>query len=149
LYGGVQGLYGLSYFIGNTLGNNFKFLGIGIYEIYKLLFLAGYLLFVVLVRPTDIVRGSLLSILFFLTFTSGIGAQYFMLPIAIAVFFPTKWFYLYSLVVTLFYLGSNDELNIFTFKVFEWNTVWLFVIFYFTAEVFNNFPGLKNKLRNV
>lgn len=149
LYGGVQGLYGLSYFIGNILGNNFKLIGVGVYELYKLLFLSGYLLFVILVKPKDIVRGILLSILFFLTFTSGIGAQYFILPIAVGVFFPTRWFYLYSLIVTLFYLGSSDELNLYTFKVFEWNTVWLFVIFYFTAEVFENFPNLKTKFKYV
>lgn len=134
-YGGVQGLYGFTYFLGNIFGNTSTVFNINIYMVYKLLFLFGFLFFVLVIRPKDIARGILLSILFFLTFTSGIGAQYFMLPIAFGVFFPTRWFYLYTLSVTLFFLGSADELNIYTFKVFEWNTVWLFTIFWFTSEM--------------
>lgn len=144
LYGGVEGLYGMTYFLGNIFSGSI-FAGPGLYQVYKIIFLIGYLLFVMLIRPKDIARGILLSILFFLTFTSGIGAQYFMLPIAFGVLFPTRWFYLYTLAVTLFFLGSVDELNIYTFKVFEWNTVWLFTIFWFISELAASIEPL-NKL---
>jgi hypothetical protein len=134
LYGGVQGLYGFSYFLTNIF-TGWDYYGITIQTIYKPVFILGYFLFVLLVRQKDILRGTLLTVLFFLTFTSGIGAQYFVLPIALGTFFPTRWFYLYTLTVTLFFLGSFDELNIYTFKVFEWNTVWLFTIFWFLSEI--------------
>jgi hypothetical protein len=134
LYGGVEGLYGMTYFLGNIFSGS-SFSGPGLYLFYKVIFVLTYLIFVLLVRPKDIARGILLSILFFLTFTSGIGAQYFVLPVAFGVFFPTKWFYLYTVAVTLFFLGSVDELNIYTFKVFEWNIVWLFTILWFLSEL--------------
>lgn len=142
LYGGTEGLYGMTYFIGNIFSGSI-FAGPGLYQIYKVVFLLGFLAFVFFIRPKDIARGVLLSMLFFLTFTSGIGAQYFMLPIAFGVLFPTRWFYLYSMAVTLFFLGSADELNIYTFKIFEWNTVWLFVILWFFSEFVISFKPLE------
>ena len=46
------------------------------------------------------------------------------------------------MAVTLFFLGSADELNIYTFKIFEWNTVWVFVILWFLCEFVISFKSL-------
>lgn len=132
-YGGLQGFYGISYFTQIFCATCTVF-GWPLNSILRFLFLPLYFLFAWQIRHKSVARGLLLSILFFMVFTSGIAAQYFVLPIALGTLFPSKWFYLYSGVTFLFYLGSIDEYAIPAFGTFTWNTVWLFALCWFASE---------------
>ncbi|MDQ3098181.1 MAG: hypothetical protein M3Q44_00335 [bacterium] len=112
----------------------------GLTQVYFFLFMAFFLLFVLLVRFKDTTRGVLAAILYFLTFTNGIGAQYMILPIAFGALFPTKWFILYSAIVTLFLIGTSDELHVVTFTIFNWDMVWIASCLWFISELFIRFP---------
>lgn len=133
-YGGLQGFYGLSYFTQIFCAKCTVF-GLSFNSILMYIFLPLYFLFAWTIRHKNIARALLISVLFFMTFTTGIAAQYFVLPIALGALFPTKWFYLYSISTFLFFLGSIDEYQIPAFGTFTWNTVWLFAGLWFISEV--------------
>lgn len=131
-YKSMEGLYGVSYILAKYCSacqdpdTNF---------IIRNVFLLAGLAFVAFIRHRDTARSALLSFLFFLTFTTGIGGQYFVFPIALGALFPSFWFYLYSIVVTLFLLGNDWEFNISVFKIFSWNSVWVVTLLWFLAEI--------------
>lgn len=140
-YSGLGGMYGITYFIRNWCASCQNMLVVS--QAYRTVFMLAAFGFCFFLRKGDPARLLLLSVLFFLSFTSGIGAQYFVLPIALGALFPTKWFYLYSTMTTLFYLGSIDEFGIPVFQIFSFNTVWIFVLMWFIAEIFQVFPQLR------
>jgi hypothetical protein len=63
----------------------------------------------------------LLGALFFLTFTPGLGVQYFILPVAFGALRPTRGFFLYTFVTGLFLLGSYFNLGL---PYFSWVPLW-------------------------
>ncbi len=143
-YSGLARLTGFSYII-SELCNNCKVLNIEIYDVYKYIFLCTSFLFALYAARLPIIRSMLVTTLFFLTFSSSIAAQYFILPIAFGAFFPTKWFYLYSAIVTIFLLGNSAELNISAFNLVTVSTAWLFSLLWFTSEFFILFRSKKNR----
>lgn len=115
------------------------------YTLYKYLFLISGILFsFFLVRSKDIFRSLLISILFFIAFTSARSAQYLILPIAVGALFPSKWFLLYTGTVTLFLSVFQAEVGISIYvKVFLLNIVWLSSLFWFFSELIDQYPPAK------
>ena len=66
---------------------------------------------------TKMLAGSL----FFLTFTTGFGVQYLVLPIAFGALRPTRGFFIYSSVAGCYLLGSYFILGI---EAFAWVPLW-------------------------
>lgn len=131
-YKSMENLYGVSYLLSKVCTQCAGgYIGLIARNVFLLLSLA----FVIFIRSRDVARTCLVSFLFFLTFTTGIGGQYFIFPIALGALFPSIWFYLYSTVVTLFFLGNYWEFNIGAFKIFSWNVVWVFTFLWFLSEL--------------
>lgn len=101
----------------------------------KYVFIVGLFVFPLFLRSKDIVRQCLLGMIFFLTFTTGIGIQYFMLPIAFGALRPSRGFLLYTLAGSLFILGSGYNVFMPILYFFRWNIVWVAVLFWFIAEM--------------
>jgi hypothetical protein len=100
----------------------------------KYLFIIGLFVFPLFLRNRDIIQQCLLGFLFFLTFTTGIGIQYFVLPIAIGSLRSSKGFLFYSLAASLLILGNNN--NVFVPGVnISWNAVWIIVTYWFFSEL--------------
>jgi hypothetical protein len=126
------------------INNVFKYGSqVGIYGITSLvmlpnlknLFIPAMCVFPFFLKSKDIVAQCLLGVLFFLTFTTGIGIQYFVLPVALGALRPSKFFLLYILLASFYILGSRDNVFIPYFHVFQWNVVWVGVICWFIAEM--------------
>lgn len=132
-YRSMEGLYGISFLTDKYCPNcnslpEFNF-------VIRNVFLVGFALFILFFRSRDLIRSLLISFLFFLAFTTGIGGQYFVFPVYFASLLPSLPFLLYTIAVTLFYLGNNWEFNLSPFGIFSWNFVWIFVLFWFAWEV--------------
>ena len=104
----------------------------------KYLFVLGLFIYPFFLKDKDIIKQCLLCALFFLVFTTGISIQYFILPVAFGALYPSKGFLLYSLITSLFILGSANNVNFGMFKIFNWwNIVWISAIYWFIAEQLN------------
>jgi len=100
----------------------------------KYLFIAGLFAFPFFLKNIDIIRQCLLGFLFFLTFTTGIGIQYFVLPVAVGSLYPSKGFLFYSLIASVFILGNNNNAFVPGLQ-FSWNAVWVAVTVWFLVEL--------------
>lgn len=135
-YGGIAGSYGVT-FILNKLCDQCIFGTVSLIYLYKYIFIISstlFTLFLILKRKA-IVYSILISILFFMTFTSGIGAQYFVLPIAYGALRSNIFLLFYSLVTFLFLLGSKYEFNFQPLQIINWNSVWIVAIIWFCFEL--------------
>lgn len=143
-YEGLPTISGIALVI-NQLCPGCEIGNIRYYTLYKYLFLiSGVLFSFFLVRSKDIFRSLLLSILFFIAFTSARSAQYLILPIAVGALFPSKWFLLYTATVTLFLLAFQIEVGVSIYvKVFLLNIVWLSSLFWFFSELIDQYPPAK------
>ncbi len=101
----------------------------------KNLFVPAMCIFPLFLKSKDIIAQCLLGMLFFLTFTTGIAVQYFVLPVALGALRPSKYFLLYILLASFYILGSWDNVFIRNFHLFQWNVVWIGVICWFIAEM--------------
>lgn len=113
----------------------------GISSLFKLpllkyLFILGLFIYPFYIKSQDIIKQCLLGVLFFLVFTTGAGIQYFVLPIAFGTLRPSKGFIFYSVVTTLFILGSPDNVHMPIFSYFSWNIVWIGAIYWFITEMY-------------
>lgn len=113
--------------------------GVGYYGITSLmffpslryLFILGMSIFPFFLKDEDIINRCLLGALFFLVFTTGIGIQYFILPLAFGALRPSRGFFLYTLAASLFMLGSRYNVCISPFDRLNFNIVWAAVLFWF------------------
>ena len=92
-------------------------------------------MFGLFLKDKDIIRNCLLGMLFFLTFTTGIAIQYFVLPIALGALRLSREFLLYSFATTLFLLGNRDNVFVPGFHMLGGNIVWLSAIYWFALEM--------------
>ncbi len=112
----------------------------GIPTIFKLrylkwAFIVGMFTFPLLLKSKDIIRQCLMGMLFFMTFTTGISIQYFILPIALGALRPSKGFLAYSLAATLFTIGSGNNVAVpILEQIVTWNIVWVASVFWFITE---------------
>jgi hypothetical protein len=86
-------------------------------------------------RPKDLIQAARIGMLLFLVFTSGISAQQFVLPIALAALQPSFGFFLFTGVTSLFLLGNVDELKVIRWSYVDWNYVWVAALIWFALEV--------------
>jgi len=136
LYGGIQGNYGITYLLTQWFPGVTIF-GLSQVTLFKAFFMFFLFFIPVFIKQRDIARNMLFMFLFFLSFTSGIGAQYFVLPIALGALFPSKWFYLYSLIVTLGFIGGIEQAFPFIIpglSFVSFNVIWLFTLLWFFSE---------------
>lgn len=143
-YEGLPTISGITLII-NQLCPGCEIGNIKYYTLYKYLFLiTGVLFSFFLVRTKDFLRSLLLSILFFIAFTSARSAQYLILPIAVGALFPSKWFLLYTGAATLFLSVFQIEVGISIYvKVFLLNIVWILSVFWFFSELIEQYPQAK------
>jgi hypothetical protein len=121
LYPSGQGFYGIS--------------SICLFRPLKYAFIVALFVFPYLLRSEDLVRKFLVCALFFLVFTTGIGAQYFILPIAFGALRLSKGAWVFTVTAGIFLLGSPNNVNLFPFSCFSFNLVWLGAAYWFVAEV--------------
>jgi hypothetical protein len=101
----------------------------------KYAFIAALFVFPYLLRGEDLIRKFLVCVLFFLVFTTGIGEQYFVLPVAFGALRPSKGALVFTVTAGIFLLGSRNNLNLYPFSCFSINLVWLGAAYWFVAEV--------------
>lgn len=100
----------------------------------KWAFIVGMFIFPLLLKSKDITRQCLMGMLFFMTFTTGISIQYFILPIALGALRPSKGL-AYSLAAALFTIGSGNNVAIpLLEEIVTWNIVWVASVFWFITE---------------
>lgn len=121
LYSSTVGPYGVSSLC------HFPFL--------KYVFIAALFVFPYLLRGEDLIRKFLVCVLFFLVFTTGIGEQYFVLPIAFGALRPSKGALVFTVAAGMFLLGSPNNVNLTPFSYFSFNLVWLGAVYWFVAEI--------------
>lgn len=133
---------------GGILGNVFGYGGISrpygfimldfniaIAQWHKYFFVGLLLLWPFCFQTPQLLRSSLIGMLVFLIFTSGISAQQFILPVALAALQPSLGFYLFSAVSSLFLFGNIDELKIHFFEFIDWNCIWIAATGWFVLEL--------------
>jgi hypothetical protein len=99
----------------------------------RYLFIIGMFVFPLFMKNRDILRQCLLGFLFFMTFTSGISIQYFVLPIAIGSLYASEGFLFYSIAAALCILGSKS--NVYWPGLdLHWNVIWVCAIYWFVSE---------------
>ncbi len=132
-YSGLGTFYGVSYWINSVCVSchNAWQSSYAKYAFIFIMFVASYFLAKNKKSTLNIIS------LLFLTLTTGIGIQYFILPIALFCIRRSMSLLYYTIGVTLFMLGNPDELNLAMFQVFNWNTVWLIVLFVLIAEFYS------------
>jgi hypothetical protein len=101
----------------------------------KYLFIVAMFIFPFFLKSKDIIAQCLVGVLFFLTFTTGISVQYFVLPVALGALRPSKFFLSYTLVASLFILGIVSNVFMPGFSRFQWNVVWVGAACWFIAEM--------------
>ena len=91
----------------------------------KFFFILGLFLYPFFLKSKDLLERLLSVLLFFLVFTTGVGVQYFVLPIALGALRPARGFFIYSAVTTAYLLGSYWNLGIAAFAWVPLWTVWV------------------------
>ena len=89
----------------------------------RYLFILGMFLFPLLLKGKDLIAQCLLGVLFFLTFTTGFATQYLVLPVALGVLRPTKFYLLYTLVASALVLGHDNNVFVPGFHLLKNNFV--------------------------
>ena len=120
-YGSYSGIYGLTSLF--TLPQ------------LKYLFIVAMFVFPLFLKSRDIIAQCLLGVLFFLTFTTGFAAQYFVLPVALGAIRPSKFSLFYTIVASALFLGNDNNVFIPGFHLLKLNMVWIAVICWFIAEM--------------
>lgn len=142
MYGSQSVLYGITFYLGKACAVC-SISHVNIVQLYKYIFMVLLLTLPFLLKPNDMAKTCLFWFLFFLSFTSGIGPQYFALPIALGALFPTRWFILYTAVVTVGFMGGIEE-NLLLGQIPElilvfYNSIWIITLFWFLSEAKERF----------
>lgn len=113
-----------------------------LYTLYRYIFMtAGMVFSIFLLNKKNLLHSLLVSFLFFLTFSSAHSAQYFVLPMAVGALFPSRWYLMYTAIVTIFLLVFQMEVGFSIYiKVFLLNMVWIVASCWFLAELIKIYP---------
>lgn len=159
LIGDFEGIvkYVLSY--GDSKWDPYGIGSVTTFPLVKYIFIIILFLFPFYIRGQDLLKQCLLGILFFLTFTTGIGPHYFMLPLALGALRPSMGFLLYSLAGTLFLLGLQGNIDFILFQwnhgsyfgigYFQWNLMWLASVYWFLSELYQIRFEAQSNLRRI
>jgi hypothetical protein len=85
-----------------------------------------------------------LSALTFLTFTYGIGEQYFLIPVLFGAAMGGRWYWVYSAVAGLFLVSSFENVHLLTLPRL-WNAVWLAVLVWTIAVVIEEIRAARRR----
>ena len=129
-YGGMSRPYGLITFHGIPI----------VATIHKYLFISFLFILPFIYKTNHVLKSALMSMLFVLTWTSGISTQTFVLPIALGALMPSAGFTLFTITASSFLFGDLDELKLNFFSWMCWNYVWLCAFIWFLIEVNKNRP---------
>lgn len=103
--------------------------------IATILFIAALVVYSFLLRSSDLLTRCLQGSLFFLTFTTGISIQYFMLPLIFGAVRRSPGFFLYTCAATLALLGHYENVAVPGFQIFgEW-IVWVAALVWFIGQM--------------
>jgi hypothetical protein len=127
-YKSIEGLYGITSIIN--------------LPIFRSIFVLGLVIYPFLIKKKEIKSQMLLAMLFFLVFTSGIGIQYFVLPIAFAALMPTVYFYFYTYVASIFILSDSSNIA-FLPRIIPINLLWIVLIIWFVGIHFSRNQPVK------
>ena len=127
-YKSIEGIYGITSIINLS--------------IFRDLFVPGLVIYPFFIQKKEIKTQMLLAMLFFLVFTSGIGIQYFVLPIAFAALIPTAGFYLYTYIASVFILSDPNNIAFFP-RIIPINLLWIVLIIWFAGIHFTRNQPLK------
>lgn len=119
----ITGIYGISLLF------NFFYL--------KYLFIAGLFIYPLLVKSSSLLKRTLLGMLFFIVFATGMAVQYFILPIAIGALVPSWGFLLYTFFATFVILGHPANLNLPILSYLNINLIWIAGVIWFVTEYFD------------
>ena len=125
-------------FMYSSHGGYYGILSLFTFKQLRYAFIAGMFLFPLFLKSKDIVGQCLLGMLFFVAFATGIGVQYFILPVALGTLRPSRGFLLYSLAGGLFILGNDNNVFVPGFHLVGWNVVWLAAMYWFITEMRNS-----------
>ena len=143
LYGGVPGEYGISsvltwmyrifaHPVDITMNSSVVGAHIGVRSVYVILSIGTIIIntiFTILIsRRVSVWRSMLYSTIFFLITTTGIGIQYFILPLVFAWADQKIPTIVYTIIVTLFFMGNSLEFGLSQFSFVTWNFVWVTLI---------------------
>jgi hypothetical protein len=136
LYSSIPGIYGISSLI------NLPSL--------KFVFIIGVLVYPFLIHKREIITQFLLTSLFFLAFTTGMGEQYFVLPIVWGALRSSGGFLCYTAVTGIVLLGSANNMKLSGFDAIGMNAVWIivlawFVFLHFNLKIKNSFYANEQK----
>ena len=93
----------------------------GSFKALTTVFVFALFLYPFFIRGKDLWTQALLGTLFFLTFTTGVGVQYFILPVALGAARPSRGFFVYTFVTSGFLLGSYFNMGI---HALAWIPLW-------------------------
>lgn len=134
LNGIVKGVFGYGG-VSRPYGFMMLDVSLALAAIHKYLFISLLLCWPFYFRTNDLVKTSRIGMLLFLVFASGISAQQFVLPIALAALQPSFGFFLFTGVTSLFLLGNVDELKVARWSYVDWNYVWVAALIWFVLEI--------------
>lgn len=146
-YQGQGKISGISAII-NLICPNCAIFGVMLLSIYKYLFIfCSFLFMLFLLRHVNLLRALLLSILALLTFAPNLAAQYFVLAIPLGALFPSRWFFIYTFIASIFLMLFQLEAVSLYVRILLLNLVWLTTMVWFTVELINSYrPTEKVKL---
>lgn len=133
-YSGLGTFYGISYFLEQIFGEAYRPYQAGI---VKYIFLLVTSTFVIYKAHIDKELDLLSISLFFLTFTTGIGDQYFVVPVILSSLKPNRAGVYFSVGCALYLLGSASNFDIPMFKTFTWNCVWFLIAIWLIENIVN------------
>jgi len=132
---GKNGIIRNVFMYGGGYTRNYGLPTIALIPRLKWAFIVGMFIFPLFLKSKDIIRQCLMGMLFFMTFTTGISIQYFILPIALGALRPSKGFLAYSLAAGLFTIGNGNNVAVLALEEFiTWNLVWVASVFWFATE---------------
>jgi len=100
-----------------------------------IVFVAAALTAVYLLARVELDRACLLLFLVLLIFTPGICPYYFIWPVAIGALFPSAGSFVYTLVITAFFLNSPDVLELESPHLPGWSGCWWATVFWLLWEI--------------
>lgn len=98
-------------------------------------FLVAVATALVLLRRVELARACLMLFLVMLLFVPGVCQYYFVWPIALGALFGGAGYAVYTLVVSGFFLGSPDGLNLPLLHLPGWHGLWWSVLFWLAWEI--------------
>lgn len=99
------------------------------------IFLAAMAAALVLLKRVELPRACLLLFLVMLLFAPGICEYYFVWPVALGALFGGLGYAVYTVVVSAFFLGSPDGLNLPLAHLPGWHGVWWSLLFWLAWEL--------------